>query len=132
MTRAYVEHVAVRVRDIHWHIRFFREVFGMTAREYDGPPADPRQYWAVGGIQLLAAPDFTGGEGPLAHIGVMCDDVDAALAAAEAFGVEALPKGRNWLRLRDGVELELLQASGGSVGLILAIDPRHSTEALGR
>ncbi len=128
MARAYVEHVAVRVRDIHWHIRFFREVLGMTAREYDGPPDDPRQYWSVGGIQLLAAPDFTGREGYLAHIGVMCDDLEAALEAAEAFGVDALPKGRNWLRLRDGLELELLQASAGSVGLVLAIDPRHSTE----
>ena len=24
-TTAYVEHVAIRVRDIHWHIRFFHE-----------------------------------------------------------------------------------------------------------
>ncbi len=129
MTRAYVEHVAVRVRDIQWHIRFLREVLGMTAREYDGPPDDPRQYWSVGGIQLLAAPGFAGQEGRLAHIGVMCDDLAAALEAAEAFGVEALPKGRNWLRLPDGLELELMQASTGSVGLALAIDPRHSTEA---
>ena len=32
-TRAYVEHVAVRVRDIHWHIQFFYEVLGMDVRE---------------------------------------------------------------------------------------------------
>ena len=30
---AYVEHVAVRVKDIHWHIRFFGQVLGMTMRE---------------------------------------------------------------------------------------------------
>ena len=28
--RAYVEHVAIWVKDIHWHIRFFREVLGVT------------------------------------------------------------------------------------------------------
>ena len=129
MARAYVEHVAIRVRDIHWHIRFFREVLGMAAREYDGPPDHPQQYWSLGGMQLVGAPDFSGPEGRLVHLGVMCEDLDAALEAAEAFGVEALPKGRNWLRLPDGLELELMQASGGSVGLVLAIDPRHSTEA---
>ena len=24
--KAYVEHVAVRVKDIHWHIKFFYEI----------------------------------------------------------------------------------------------------------
>ena len=38
--RAYVEHVAIRVKDIHWHIRFFYEVLGMDVREIDGPPED--------------------------------------------------------------------------------------------
>ena len=28
--KAYLEHVAFRVKDIHWHLRFFREVLGMT------------------------------------------------------------------------------------------------------
>ena len=53
-TRAYVEHVAVRVKDIHWHIRFFYEVLGMDVREIDGPTDDPRQYWTLGGMQLMA------------------------------------------------------------------------------
>ena len=30
--KAYVEHVAVRVKDIHWHIKFFHEVLGMDVR----------------------------------------------------------------------------------------------------
>lgn len=40
-TRAYVEHVAVRVSDIHWHIKFFYEVLGMDVREIDGPATTP-------------------------------------------------------------------------------------------
>jgi len=57
-TKAYVEHVAVRVKDIHWHIRFFKEVLGMGLREVDGPPEAPRQYWSLGGMQLVSSPDF--------------------------------------------------------------------------
>ena len=34
--KAYLEHVAFKVKDIHWHIRFFREVLGMTLRDVDG------------------------------------------------------------------------------------------------
>ena len=30
--KAYVEHVAVRVKDIHWHIKFFYDVLGMDVR----------------------------------------------------------------------------------------------------
>ena len=58
--KSYVEHVAVRVRDIDWHIRFFREALGMTIREIDGPRDDPRQVWTVGGVQLMADPELRG------------------------------------------------------------------------
>ena len=58
--KAYVEHVAIWVRDIHWHIRFFHEVLGMAMREVDGPADNPRQYWTVGGMQFIASPEFAG------------------------------------------------------------------------
>ena len=35
-TRGFIEHVALPVRDIGWHMRFFRAVFGMELREADG------------------------------------------------------------------------------------------------
>jgi len=122
--KAYVEHVAIWVRDIHWHIRFFHDVFGMTMREVDGPADSPKQYWTLGGMQFIASPDFAGPEGRLAHLGVMCEDLEAALAAARAFGVEEMPQGRNWLRLPDGLAVEFIQATGNAVAAALAIDPR--------
>jgi catechol 2,3-dioxygenase-like lactoylglutathione lyase family enzyme len=122
--KAYLEHVAIWVRDIHWHIRFFRDVLGMTMREIEGPAENPRQYWTLGGMQFIASPQFAGPEGRLAHLGVMCEDLEAALAAAQAFGVEAMPQGRNWLRLPDGLAVELIQASGNAVAEALAINPR--------
>ena len=121
---SYVEHVAIRVRDIHWHIRFFREALGMTIREVDGATEDPKQVWTVGGVQLMADPAFEGPEGRLAHLGVMTEDLEAALAAAKAFGVTELPQGRNWLALPDGLAVEIIQATGDSVAAALAIDPR--------
>jgi catechol 2,3-dioxygenase-like lactoylglutathione lyase family enzyme len=123
--KSYVEHVAVRVRDIRWHIRFFREVLGMTIRDADGPEGDPRQVWTVGGVQLMADPGFTGPEGRLAHLGVMTEDLDAVLAEAYAWeGVTAMPQGRNWLALPDGLCVEVIQATGDAVATALAVDPR--------
>ena len=54
--KSYVEHVAVRVKDIQWHINFFYEALGMDVREIDGDPASPRQYWTIGGMQLMSTP----------------------------------------------------------------------------
>ncbi|WP_119157776.1 VOC family protein [Caldimonas tepidiphila] len=122
--KSYVEHVAVRVKDIHWHIRFFREVLGMQMREVDGPVESPHQFWTLGGMQLMSDPDFEGPEGRLAHLGIMVEDLEAALREAEGWGVKQMPQGPNWLRLPDGLAVELIQASGNSVAEVLAIDPR--------
>jgi catechol 2,3-dioxygenase-like lactoylglutathione lyase family enzyme len=125
MSKAYLEHVAIWVNDIHWHIRFFHDVLGMTMREVDGDAANPRQYWTLGGMQFIASPAFAGPEGRLAHLGVMCEDVEAAIAAAHRFGVSEMPQGRNWLRLPDGLAVELMQAQPAvCVAQALAINPR--------
>ncbi|MGU7784982.1 VOC family protein [Burkholderia sp. PU8-34] len=124
-TKAYLEHVAIRVKDIHWHIRFFEEVLGMTMREADGTLDAPRQYWTLGGLQFIHAPEHDGPEGRLAHLGVMCEHLEAALAAAQRFGVTGMPQGRNWLRLPDGLAVELIQAKPATcVAQALAINPR--------
>lgn len=127
-TRSYVEHVAIRVHDIHWHIRFFREVLGMEMREVAGTPENPSQYWTLGGMQLIATPGFkadpSNNAGWLAHLGVMVDDLDAALLAASSWNVKTLPQGFNWIQLPDGLAVELIQAAPGSVDQALAVQPR--------
>ena len=122
--KSYVEHVAVRVSDINWHIRFFREVFGMTLREVHGPEDAPTQVWTIGGMQLMSDPDFKGPEGRLAHLGIMTEDVAAALRESQAWGVTAMPQGSNWMALPDGLALELIQAEPDSVAQILAVKAR--------
>lgn len=124
-TKAYLEHVAIWVQDIHWHIRFFEDVLGMTMREVDGTVDEPRQYWTLGGLQFMHAPGYAGPEGRLGHLGVMCEDLEAALTAAHAYGVTEMPQGRNWLRLPDGLAVELIQAKPAScVAQALSINPR--------
>ena len=122
--RAYVEHVAIWVKDIQWHIKFFHDVCGMTLREVQGTIDDPVQYWTLGGMQFIAKPDFAEPEGRLAHLGVMCEDLEFALQAAQAFGLAEMPQGRNWLRLPDGLAVEFIQASAGTVAQALSINPR--------
>ena len=126
--QSYVEHVAIRVKDIQWHIKFFHDVLGMEVREIDGPPEAPSQYWTIGGLQLMSTPDFVAPPavqtGCLAHLGLMVQDLDLALTEAASWGVQALPPGRNWLQLPDGLALELIQAHGDSVAQALAVKSR--------
>ena len=122
--RSYVEHVAVRVRDIDWHIRFFRDVLGMTIREETSAGQNPYQFWTIGGMQLMSDPSFAGPEGRLVHLGIMTENLDDALAEAAQWGVSELPQGRNWLALPDGLQLELIQAHGNGVAEALAAKSR--------
>lgn len=126
--KSYVEHVAVRVKDIQWHINFFHDVLGMEVREIDGPPDAPHQYWTIGGMQLMSTPGFeappSNDSGWLAHLGIMVQDLDGALAEAQKWDVKQLPQGRNWLQLPDGLAIELIQASGNAVAEVLAVNPR--------
>ncbi len=132
--KAYVEHVAVRVKNIHWHIQFFYEVLGMDVREIDGPTDSPHQYWTLGGIQLMSAPDQVAPAMNettwVGHIGVMVDDLEAALTEAYKRDIPALPQGRNWLQLPDGIVVELIQAAPGTVAQALSVNPRATKRKL--
>jgi len=124
LKKSYVEHTAVRVKDIGWHLRFFREALGMPMRTMEGSEDHPRQVWLTNGLQLISDPGFSGPEGRLAHLGIMTEDLEAAQKAVAAWGISHMPQGRNWFVLPDGLSIELLQATGNSVSEILAIDPR--------
>ena len=125
LPRAYIEHVAIRVKDIDWHIGFFREVLGLGIRD-ELPPKDKigRQVWVLGSVQLIHDQGFEGPEARLAHLGIMVDDYDGVLERAANWGAKALSTGPNWLALPDGLNIEILQASKGTVEAALAIDPR--------
>ncbi|SNS81023.1 hypothetical protein SAMN05446037_102215 [Anaerovirgula multivorans] len=122
--KSYVEHMAVRVKDIQWHISFFQEVLGMTIKSVDGSQDNPKQIWTIGGLQLISDPTFEGPEGRAAHLGIMTEDLEAALEEAYERGVIELPQGRNWFVLPDGLCIELMQAKNNAVEKALIIEPR--------
>jgi len=123
--RAYLEHVAIHVKDIHWHIAFFREVLGLTLRDLHGTPENPSQVWTYGSVQFIYRPEYDRVNGRLNHLGIMADDAEAVVAAALAYpGVTHDERGRNWLVMPDGLVLEILQASPGAVAQALAVNPR--------
>ena len=119
----YLEHTAFPVRDMKWHIHFFRDVLGMPVRQIDGDAEQPAQVWFWGGIQLKSAPDFDGPEGRLAHLGIMADDLASTLRRVYEAGAAELPQGNNWVRLPDGLEIEFIQAQNDAVEKILLINP---------
>lgn len=123
-TTAYVEHTAFFVRDIVPMIDFFAEVLGMGVTKRDGTPEAPTQVWLQGGIQLIADPNFAGPEGRFGHLGIVCKDVPAAIAASRARGAVSTAKGDNWLLLENGILLEFLPEKGNAVAVIRSLDPR--------
>lgn len=125
--KAFVEHVAIRVRDIGWHIEFFAKVFGMTVFLVDGEKAAPKQVWTVGGIQLIGDPTLKEPVGCFGHIGVMAENAAAIIDAALAYGgVTHEARGRHWLILPDGIVVEVLQAKPpAAVAEALAVNARQ-------
>lgn len=125
--KSYLEHVAVRVKDIHWHINFFEKALGMGIRQLNGTRENPEQVW-IGGVQLTSTPNFEGGDYTNErawHIGIFTEDLEESLNEVYSFvGVKEMPQGRNWFSLPDGLSIELMQASKNSVEEILKIDPR--------
>jgi len=108
---SYLHHTAIRVKDIHWHIRFFKEALGMPVDRTQGSEEDPVQVWTVGGVQLVSAKDFEGPEGRMVHLGINCEDLDAALDEVYSnWGGKALPQGRAFVELPSGLQIELMQA----------------------
>ena len=105
----YLQHTAIYVKDIQWHIRFFKAI-GMPVTRVAGDPDAPDQVWTAGGMQLVSAKEFEGPEGRMAHLGIFADDLEAALEEAYKWGVEEMPQGHNWFRLPDGLVIEMMQA----------------------
>lgn len=114
MTAAYVDHVAVKVRDFDRIKQFFIEVMGADVTLTD--PADGteplKQAW-VGGVQLQRDESYDAaaqGEGRMTHIGMAVDDVDAVLERAYAVEgvVQAEGHERNWFVIPDGPMIEVV------------------------
>ena len=115
---SYLEHMALKVSDIEWHVKFFEEVSDMPVRMTLGE-APNRKIWLHAGIQLNEETDFENVEGRADHLGIMTDNVDAVLEKAYALGVEELPQGHNWIKLPSGIHIEVIGAKNDVLHEIL-------------
>ena len=115
---SYLEHMALKVSDIEWHVKFFEEVFDMPVRMTLGE-APNRKIWLHAGIQLNEETDFENVEGRADHLGIMTDNVEEVLEKAYALGVEELPQGHNWIKLPSGIHIEVIGAKNDVLHEIL-------------
>lgn len=120
---SYLEHMALRVKDLDWHLKFFKEVLGMDVRMTNGKEAPNRQVWLYGGLQLIEDLSFNGPEGRCAHLGIMTENQEEVLEKAYARNVKELPQGHNWFQLSDGLCIEVIQVKENGVQQYLDIDP---------
>lgn len=120
---SYLEHAAVTVADIEWSLNFFQTVLGMTETRRKEKDGVLQQVWLKGGLQLVAAPeDPAAGRGH--HLGIVVQDFKAALQEMLAYeGVCPLEgKPEKWVKLPDGLVLELFQEKPGAIEKVLDIE----------
>lgn len=104
---SYLEHMALRVKDLDWHVNFFKDVFDMPVRMELGQKPE-RKIWLHAGIQLNEVLDFSGPEGRADHLGIMAEDVQNVLKKAKEWGCTTLPQGENWIQLPEGICIEVI------------------------
>lgn len=109
--KGYLEHTALYVKDLEWHVIFFKAALGMTVKQERPTAAGTWQVWLDGGLQLIHDPEYNAGEGRLAHLGIMTDNLDRAIETATANGASILSTNKNWMKLPEGVIIELMQAT---------------------
>lgn len=119
---SYLEHAAVTVADIEWSLNFFQTVLGMTETRRKEKDGVLQQVWLKGGLQLVAAPEDPAGRGH--HLGIVVQDFKAALQEMLAYeGVRPLEgKLEKWVKLPDGLVLELFQEKPGAIEKVLDIE----------
>ena len=118
----YVEHTACRVKDLDWCVRFFTEVFDMPIRLSPGEKPN-RKIWLHAGIQLNEDITFDEKEGRLDHIALMTTDYDNVHEKCLAWGCTVLPAGDNWLKMPNGIVIELKRGNNEVLHTIISQKP---------
>ncbi len=120
---AYIHHAAYYTGELDWYIRFFGQVFGMEAEKQRTGADGLREVWLFGGIQLCETAEAPNGDGRAAHLCLIVDDLEAAREKALAMGCGAMEK-HHWIRLPDGLCVELFAAAEGAVEALAAVPKR--------
>jgi len=103
-----VDHVALAVSRLAWHVALFDEVFGMAVTAED--LGEPRQVWLDGGIQLIERRSAPVIGGVLAHVAIGVEDQARVAAGLARNGCVELEHGPSWWALGEGLVVELVDA----------------------
>jgi len=107
----WVEHTAIRVKDLAWYLDFFQNAVGLSITEVQGDEKNPVQVW-IGGLQLTVDPDYISRDYTEErgwHIGINVEDVPAVMQrACSSEGVTPFPGKDHWFVLPDGLVIELV------------------------
>lgn len=117
---SYIDHVCYWVSDLDWEVRFFQEVYGMTierTRNENGL----KQVWMVGGLQFREDKNFQGGDIRNDHVCLLVDDLEGCRAKALEWGCSEMPQ-HHWVKLPDGLKIEMFSAKPGALDAMKAID----------
>ncbi|MDA8058155.1 MAG: VOC family protein [Actinomycetota bacterium] len=103
-----VDHVALCVCRLAWHVALFEQVFGMTLEADE--PGEPHQVWLEGGIQLIECREEPPTGGALAHVAIAVADPSEAGGALARWGCRQLERGPLWWSLSPDLVVELVDA----------------------
>jgi len=103
-----LDHVALKVSDLEWHVEFFKQVFGMTVKKMAGEKPE-RKVWFNEGIQLneIASEDYE--KGQMDHLGIITNEYDKTAEKIRKWNAAGLPQGDNWFRIPSGICIELMK-----------------------
>lgn len=120
--KSYLEHAAITVQDIDWGVDFFTNALGMKITRTKEENGKLQQVWLDGGLQLVALKE---GEKPKEahHLGIVVNDFDAVLKEALSYEGVAHIEGKpeKWVKLPNGVTLELFQEKPNAIDKVLAV-----------
>lgn len=119
---AYLEHMAFKVNDLDACVQFFQDVFDMPIRLSLGQ-APHRKIWLHAGIQLNEDLDYKNDEGRCDHFSLMVTDYEETLQKCLDYGCTSLEIGENWLKMPNGMVIELKQGDKKALETILTQKP---------
>lgn len=119
---AYLEHMAFKVNDLDWCVKFFQDVFDMPIRLSLGQ-APHRKIWLHAGIQLNEDVTFKDKEGRCDHFALMVSNYNEVLEKCKQYGCKVLPMGENWLQMPNGMVIELKRGDKQALDTIISQKP---------
>ncbi len=103
-----IHHVALKVGNIPYFLKFFKDVFFMSVVKTRGEEGQYDSVWLSGGVQLLSTTVDAPKSGVLDHVSFLVPDIESVKERAKRYGATPYPgKGDHWFQIPEGIVFEL-------------------------